>query len=189
MGGIDEQREKTAFVFREDQAPGLTTEMSLKKIFHSSRSQFQQIDVIETVFGKTLVTDGKTQSAQFDEFVYHESLIHPALLNFAHNSNNGEGPKTVLIGGGGELATAREVLRYPSVEKCVMVDLDGTYASKHARTLKRRQQWWAGCRNRTLADCSRIGWMDGETGGGSGWEATETANANGTADVCSATGF
>mmetsp|Transcript_7316 Transcript_7316/g.21251 ORF Transcript_7316/g.21251 Transcript_7316/m.21251 type:complete len:402 (+) Transcript_7316:178-1383(+) len=124
MGGIDEQREKTAFVFREDQAPGLTTEMSLKKIFHSSRSQFQQIDVIETVFGKTLVTDGKTQSAQFDEFVYHESLIHPALLNFAHNSNNGEGPKTVLIGGGGELATAREVLRYPSVEKCVMVDLD-----------------------------------------------------------------
>lgn len=81
------------------------------------------IDVIDTYFGKTLVTDGKTQSTQFDEFAYHESLVHPALLNFVHN-NNGSGPKTVLIGGGGELATAREVLRYTSVEKCIMVDLD-----------------------------------------------------------------
>eukprot|EP00536_Pseudo-nitzschia_multiseries_P014247 jgi/Psemu1/214193/e_gw1.678.39.1 len=97
--------------------------MALKSIYHSSRSEFQQIDVIETLYGKTLVTDGKTQSAQFDEFVYHESLIHPALLNFAH-THGGSGPRTVLIGGGGELATAREVLRYSSVEKCVMVDLD-----------------------------------------------------------------
>ncbi|VEU34935.1 unnamed protein product [Pseudo-nitzschia multistriata] len=122
-GGIDEQRAKTALLFREAQGPGLTIEMSLNKIYHSTRSEFQQIDVINTYFGKTLVTDGKTQSAQFDEFAYHESLVHPALLNFAHN-NNGNGPKTVLIGGGGELATAREVLRYPSVEKCIMVDLD-----------------------------------------------------------------
>jgi len=121
-GGIDDQRAKAGFVFREEQAPGLLLEMTLNKIYHSTNSEFQQIDVIETYFGKTLVTDGKTQSTQFDEFAYHESLVHPALLNFA--KNNGRGPKTVLIGGGGELATAREVLRYPSVEKCVMVDLD-----------------------------------------------------------------
>ena len=106
-------------------------EMSLEKIHHSTHSEFQQIDVIETYFGKTLVTDGKSQSAQFDEFAYHESLVHPALLNFAHY--NKRGPKTVLIGGGGELATAREVLRYESVEKCVMVDLDGTYAKHEAK--------------------------------------------------------
>ncbi len=102
--------------------------MTLNKIYHSTNSEFQQIDVIDTYFGKTLVTDGKTQSTQFDEFAYHESLVHPALLNFA--KNNGHGPKTVLIGGGGELATAREVLRYSSVEKCVMVDLDGTYGKQ-----------------------------------------------------------
>ena len=87
--------------------------------------------MIETFFGKTLVTDGKSQSAQFDEFAYHESLVHPALLNFAQY--NGRGPKTVLIGGGGELATAREVLRHTSVEKCVMVDLDGTYQKQKMR--------------------------------------------------------
>ena len=105
-------------------------EMSLERILHATRSEFQQIQVIETFFGKTLVTDGKTQSAKFDEFAYHESLVQPALLNFAHF--NQRGPKTVLIGGGGELATAREVLRYTSVEKCIMVDLDGTFGKRNS---------------------------------------------------------
>jgi len=88
-----------------------------------------------------LITDGKTQSAQFDEFAYHESLVHPAMLKFAMSavstsatspaSTNGSssspsdsGPKRVFIGGGGELATAREVLKHKSVEKVIMVDLD-----------------------------------------------------------------
>ena len=74
------------------------------------------------MFGcQTLVTDGKTQSAQFDEFAYHETLVHPALLRCL---SSGLSPKTVFIGGGGELATAREVLRHSSVERCIMVDLD-----------------------------------------------------------------
>lgn len=123
VGDIDAQREKVSFQFREVQAPGLITEASLKRIFHSTASEFQQIDVIETYFGKTLVTDGKTQSTEFDEFAYHESLVHPALFNFAHFS--GKEAKSVFIGGGGELATAREVLRHPQVERVVMVDLDG----------------------------------------------------------------
>ena len=73
-------------------------EARLNKIYHDTHSDFQQISVIDTYFGKTLVTDGKTQSTQFDEFAYHESLVHPALLNFAHC--NERGAKTVLIGGG-----------------------------------------------------------------------------------------
>jgi predicted membrane-bound spermidine synthase len=136
---IEIQRAKAGFYFREDMSPGLVLEMTLKQIYHSTHSKFQQIDVVDTYFGKTLITDGKTQSTQFDEFAYHESLVHPAMLNFTYNNNhhhhqqqqhhqeNGQssGPKTVFIGGGGELATAREVLRHASVEKCIMVDLDG----------------------------------------------------------------
>lgn len=122
QGSIEAQRAKVGYHFREDTAPGLVMEMSLKRIFHSTQSEYQQVDVIETYFGKTLVTDGKTQSAQFDEFAYHESLVHPALLKFCQVS--GRAPKTVFIGGGGELATAREILRHPQVEKVVMVDLD-----------------------------------------------------------------
>jgi thermospermine synthase len=73
---------------------------------------------------QTLVTDGKTQSTQFDEFAYHESLVHPPLLLAAVLAGSGVAIKRVFIGGGGELATAREVLRHPSVEKVVMVDID-----------------------------------------------------------------
>ncbi|CAB9503981.1 Polyamine aminopropyltransferase [Seminavis robusta] len=120
--GIEAQRAKMSFLFREDVAPGLRLEMDLNKILFTSESEFQQIDVVETFFGKTLVTDGKTQSSQMDEFAYHESLVHPSMLRSALS---GTPPKTVFIGGGGELATAREVLRHKSIERCVMVDIDG----------------------------------------------------------------
>jgi spermidine synthase len=70
------------------------------------------------VFGKMLVLDGDTQSSQADEKIYHESLVHPALAGSA-------GRREVLILGGGEGATLREVLRHPGVARCTMVDIDG----------------------------------------------------------------
>lgn len=81
-------------------------------------SEFQDVELVQTgPFGKVLLLDGKLQSAEADEHVYHECLVHPALL---HHPN----PKTVFIAGGGEGATARECLRHKSVEKVVMVDID-----------------------------------------------------------------
>jgi len=123
---IQDQRDKAGFWFTEDIAPGLKVDMILKRILESTESKYQKIDAIETFFGKTLVTDGKTQSAEFDEFVYHESLVHPSLIKSALLADGAgvSGPKSVFIGGGGELATAREVLRHESVERVVMVDLD-----------------------------------------------------------------
>lgn len=84
-----------------------------------------------------MVTDGKTQSTQFDEFAYHESLVHPALLHVLQENSN---VRTVFIGGGGELATAREVLRHKTVEKCVMVDLD----AKVVEVSKQHLPEWGG---------------------------------------------
>ena len=66
---------------------------------------------------QVLLLDGKAQSAEADEHVYHEMLVHPALI--AHGS-----PRRVFIAGGGEGATAREVLRHAAVERCLMVDID-----------------------------------------------------------------
>jgi len=103
----------------EELEPGLRVSYGLKKILSSTESKFQTVDVVDLdCFGRTLMIDGLIQSCQVDEFVYHESLVHPALL--AHPC-----PKTVYIGGGGEGSTAREVLRHSTVEKCVMVDIDG----------------------------------------------------------------
>jgi len=98
--------------------PGALGCYSVKNIFHSGVSQFQRINVVDlTAFGRTLLLDEKMQSCACDEFIYHENLVHPSLL--AH-----ENPKKVLILGGGEGGTAREILRFKSVERCVMVDID-----------------------------------------------------------------
>jgi thermospermine synthase len=102
----------------EELEPGLRVSYGLAKVLDSSVSKFQTVDLVDlTPFGRALMIDGLMQSCQCDEFVYHESLVHPALL--AHPC-----PKTVYIGGGGEGSTAREVLRHKTVEKCVMVDID-----------------------------------------------------------------
>jgi len=100
--------------------PGLRVSYQIEKILASTTSKFQTVDLVDLEpFGRTLVIDGLIQSCRVDEYVYHECLVHPAML--MHTT----GAKTVYIGGGGEGSTAREVLRHKSVEKCVMVDIDG----------------------------------------------------------------
>ncbi len=90
----------------------------IKKDVANARSKYQKISIYELpLLGKTLVIDGDIQSSEFDERIYHESLVHPTLI--AH-----ENPEKVLIIGGGEGATLREVLKYKSVKEAVMVDLD-----------------------------------------------------------------
>lgn len=81
-------------------------------------STYQEITIAETLCsGKALFLDGIPQSAAIDEFVYHESLIHPALVACP-------APKSVFIAGGGEGAVLREILRHNTVEQIVMVDID-----------------------------------------------------------------
>jgi spermidine synthase len=76
------------------------------------------VDIVETdTYGRVLLLDGKVQSAAFDEHIYHEALIHPAMVLHPH-------PQRVLLIGGGEGAGLRELLRYPQVEEIIMVDID-----------------------------------------------------------------
>jgi spermidine synthase len=90
----------------------------VEEYLYSGRSAYQGIEVIRTrSFGACLVLDGKIQSSEADEFIYHESLVHPAMITHPE-------PHTVLIAGGGEGATLREVLRHRTVERATMVDLD-----------------------------------------------------------------
>ena len=89
----------------------------IKRVIYTGKTRFQQVDIVETYsFGKCLFLDGKLQSSEYDEKVYHEALVHPAMMTHPN-------PRRVLVVGGGEGATIREVLRHP-VEKVVMVDLD-----------------------------------------------------------------
>jgi len=91
---------------------------SLEEVLYTGQSKFQAIEIIRSgSFGKCLVLDGKIQSSEVDEFIYHEALVQPAMITHPC-------PETVFIAGGGEGATLREVLSHNTVKRAVMVDLD-----------------------------------------------------------------
>jgi spermidine synthase len=91
---------------------------AITRTVFSLQTEFQQMEILETAsYGKCLVLDGRIQSSAADEFIYHEALVHPAMIV-------GGRPEAVLVIGGGEGATLREVLRYRSVRRAVMVDID-----------------------------------------------------------------
>lgn len=95
----------------------------ITNVLAAAKTEYQDMSIVESpVFGKALVLDGLWQSCLGDEFMYHEPLIHPAMLQVYANGGT---PKNVLVLGGGEGATVREVLKWHDVERCVMVDIDG----------------------------------------------------------------
>jgi len=90
----------------------------INEVLFWEETKFQDVAIFVTEeYGKMLVTDGSTQSAEEDEYIYHESIVHPGLI--AH-----PGPHRVLVIGGGEGAVIREVFRHPTIERVVMVDID-----------------------------------------------------------------
>ena len=110
--------EPASYWFNDYLTPDLTLQHSVKNVLYSARSRYQRIEIIETgSYGVMLVLDGKPQSAEKDEHIYHEALVHPALL--AHPR-----PETVFVAGGGEGATLREIYKHKGIKQVVMVDLD-----------------------------------------------------------------
>ena len=101
-----------------DDVPNTGFTSAFPPLTHFHHSDFQTYEVFETTaFGRVLLVDGLLQCSQFDEYVYHESLVHPALV--AHGC-----PRQVMILGGGEGCTLREVLKNPHVTSATMVDID-----------------------------------------------------------------
>jgi len=102
----------------DEVSPDLAQLHRIKKAIYSGRTEFQSVEIVDTrSFGVCLVLDGKIQSSERDEFIYHEALVHPAMLSHAC-------PEMVFIAGGGEGATLREVLTHKTVKRVVMVDID-----------------------------------------------------------------
>ncbi|MDG1752040.1 MAG: polyamine aminopropyltransferase [Thalassotalea sp.] len=90
----------------------------VENVLFSGKSEFQTVDVVETKgHGKMLLNDGLIMVTERDEFAYHDMITHLPL--FVHPD-----PKNVLVIGGGDGGTAREVIRHNGVEKCTMVEID-----------------------------------------------------------------
>jgi len=82
-------------------------------------TEFQQIELVETdEFGKVLLLDNITQIGERCEYSYHEPMVHPALS--CHPK-----PESVLVIGGGDGGILREVLKYRTVRRVELAELDG----------------------------------------------------------------
>lgn len=109
---------KNKLLFSEVGGEGETHYHRVQNIHFQTQTEYQDMSIIETAnYGKMLILDGRIQSAEKDEYIYHECLVHPGLI--AHPK-----PQKVLVIGGGEGATIREILRHPSIHSVVMVDID-----------------------------------------------------------------
>ena len=92
---------------------------AVSEVLVSRKTEYQQVCIYRSPsFGKILTLDGRVQSLELDEFIYHEAFVHPAVAWC-------EKPRRALIIGGGEGACLRELLRYPDIAEVVMVDIDG----------------------------------------------------------------
>ncbi|WP_084731209.1 polyamine aminopropyltransferase [Seinonella peptonophila] len=105
--------------FTERQTPALQWSCRVTKTLYSEKTPYQQLDIFETEqFGRMMVLDGMVMTTDQDEFAYHELLTHIAMSTHPN-------PKQVLVVGGGDGGVIREVLRYPTVERAVLAEIDG----------------------------------------------------------------
>src|SRR6056297_1896593 len=90
----------------------------VEETLFSGKSPFQQVDVVRTKdHGAMLLNDGIIMVSERDEFVYHEMISHVPLS--VHPA-----PSRVLVIGGGDGGTVREVVKHDSISRVVMVEID-----------------------------------------------------------------
>jgi spermidine synthase len=100
------------------QEAGAAFSLRIREKLHEEQSEYQRIEVYATTnFGNLMVIDGFVMLTGLDNFLYHEMMSHPAL--FTHPD-----PRRVVIIGGGDCGTLREVMKHPSVEHALQVEID-----------------------------------------------------------------
>ncbi len=97
---------------------GSAFSVKIKQKLHEEQSQFQKIEIYETTkYGNLMVIDGFIMLSDRDNFLYHEMMSHPAL--YTHPK-----PDNVLVIGGGDCGTLKEVLKHPEVKVAQQVEID-----------------------------------------------------------------
>lgn len=104
--------------YADKHSTGCWLYIKVDKVLATKQSKYQRIDIFDTPeFGRILVTDGLIMSTEKDEFIYHEMLAHVPLM--AHPN-----PRKVLVIGGGDGGTVREVLKHKEIEHVDLVEID-----------------------------------------------------------------
>ena len=111
--------------FDETLHDGIRQSLTVDRLLHREHTGHQELTIFENrLFGRVLALDGAIQTAEADEYVYHEMLAHPAIL--ARKAALRSGPEDgldILIVGGGDGGCLREALRHPEV-RAMQVEID-----------------------------------------------------------------
>ncbi|MEM1546660.1 MAG: polyamine aminopropyltransferase [Candidatus Methanomethylicia archaeon] len=117
-------------VLLQSVSEGTALMMKLRRVITNVKTKYQNLIIVEfDEYGRALVLDDLVQSTEADEYIYHESLTHPIMTTHVE-------PRNILIIGGGEGATLREVLKHSTVSRAVMVDIDGELVNYAERDLE-----------------------------------------------------
>ena len=104
--------------FTEKHTEHVKLSIDVDKQLYSAQSDFQRIDIFESPeFGRFLTLDGYMMLTEKDEFIYHEMMVHVPMAVHPHVKN-------VLVIGGGDGGTVRELVRYDSIENIDLVEID-----------------------------------------------------------------
>lgn len=102
----------------EQEADHIRTGWAVTEVLFSGRSEFQTVEVVETkAYGTMLLLDGLVMITDADEFIYHEMISHIPLCLHPN-------PKRVVVIGGGDGGTVREILKHSSVEEVILCEID-----------------------------------------------------------------
>ncbi|MBR4383506.1 MAG: spermidine synthase, partial [Selenomonadaceae bacterium] len=106
--------------FSEQHTPNVRFSLKVDSQLFGETSEFQRVDIFDsTEFGRILVLDGRIMLTERDEFIYHEMITHvPLCVN--------PDVRKVLLVGGGDGGSARELLKYDTIEKIDLVEIDET---------------------------------------------------------------
>ena len=104
--------------FSEEQTPTVKLSIKVRRHILTKKSELQQIDVFDSEeFGRFFTLDGMIMLTEKDEYMYHEMITHVAMAT-------NPGIRKILIIGGGDGGTARELIRYKTIERIDLVDID-----------------------------------------------------------------
>lgn len=106
--------------YKEITPAGFGVAIKSKNVLFSQQSPFQKVEIIESdsALGKILTLDDLMMTSEGDEYFYHEMIAHIPMMNHKN-------PKSVLVIGGGDGGTVREVLKHDTVERVVLCEIDG----------------------------------------------------------------
>lgn len=106
------------FWLTEKHTEGYSVNWKVKRTLFTEQTEYQHLAVMETYeLGKALVLDGIVQTTERDEYIYHEMIVHPAMLTHP-------APEKILVIGGGDGGSVREAVKYNSVRQVDLVEID-----------------------------------------------------------------